>query len=70
MVGLVRGVLNCRIDIFSFEKRVVFKDLFEKRTVGEQLKNVADANTLSANAGAPSALFIFDGDSFQSVKVH
>ena len=56
MIGLMGGVFNGRVDVLSFEKGIIGQNLVEGCAVGEKLKNVADANTLTANAGRPPHL--------------
>ena len=62
MVGLSRGVLKARLDIFSFQIRIIFKDLFLLHARGEQIKNVFDADTHTADARSAAALFGVEGN--------
>ncbi len=66
----MRGVFNSCVDILSFEKGIISQNLVEGRAVGEELKNVADANALIANAGTASALACLNGNSFKSADPH
>jgi hypothetical protein len=56
VISLMRRVFNGSVDVLTFEKCVVRENLLEGRALGQKFENVCDAKTLTANAGAASAL--------------
>ena len=55
MVGLVRGIIDRRKDVFAFKRRIIGEDLLEGRAAGDQFEYVGHSNPLSADAGAATA---------------
>ncbi len=70
MIGLMGGVFNCGVDVFTFEERIVCQDFIETRTVRQKLKYVRDAKTLPTDARTASAFAVFNGNSFESIRAH
>jgi hypothetical protein len=56
VVGLMRVVFNGRVDILSFEERIIGQNFVEASTISKKLKNAADSNTIAAYAGRPPHL--------------
>jgi hypothetical protein len=65
MVGLSRGVLEARLDIFSFQIRVIFKDLFLRHARGKQIKDAFDTDTHTTDARSAAALSGVEGNSIK-----
>ncbi len=70
MIRLVRRIFNGRVDVLSFEKRVVGQHFFETGAVGQKLQNIAHADSLPSNARAAPTLAVFNSDSPESVSAH
>jgi hypothetical protein len=64
VVGLMRPVLNRRIDVLTFEEGVVGQDFIVACAVGQEFEDVRHTYSLAANAGTAAAFAFFDGDSF------
>ena len=70
MVGLPRGINNRGGDVIGFQERIVPKNFFMRRAGSKKIKNVADADAMTAYAGATAAYCWIDRDSGKNVVFH
>lgn len=68
MIRLTSGILNCRENVLSLEIGIVSQNLRHSCFSAEQLQNVCDADSYTANTGAPAAQSIVDRGS--SYRIH
>src|SRR5204862_1176904 len=66
MIEPARGKAKRSLQVFGFEIRHFFQNLFSRQSCCEQIEHVADANAHSANARTSSALLGIFVDSFNN----
>jgi hypothetical protein len=70
VVGLTSRVFNGGKNIFPFQKGIIRKYFFKRSPTRQEIQDVGNAETKTANAGAASALSFFHGDPFQPIIAH
>ena len=70
MIGLVRGVIHRRQNVFALEGGIIGEDFLERCAAGDQFQNIGDSNPLSANAGTSAALAWLDSNPAQPFWAH
>jgi hypothetical protein len=70
VVGLMSCVFDRGINVFTLEEGEVSQNLIVACAIGQEFENVAYTDTPAANAGTPSTLAFFDGDSLESFCAH
>jgi hypothetical protein len=63
MIRLESRVFNGSKDVLTFERRIIFEDLFVRNLSAQKFQDVADPNSHAAYAWTSTALPLFDGDS-------
>ena len=62
MLGLKGGILDGSEDVFSFEKRVIRKNLFERSPGAQQVQYIRYTYPQTANTRAPATLARLKGN--------
>jgi len=70
VVGLASRIFNGGKNIFSLQKGVISENFFERGLARQEIQNIGNAETKTANAGAASALSFFHRYSLQPFDAH
>jgi hypothetical protein len=70
VVCLCRGVLVTGPDVFGHKEFIVMENLGLGCAGGQQVQNILDPQTITANAWAPATLSGFDSDSIEIAFAH
>jgi hypothetical protein len=46
VIGLVRGIIHGRKNVFAFKRRIIGEDLLERCAAGDELQNIGNSNPL------------------------
>ncbi len=69
VVRLAGGVSERRLDVIRLKAGKVAEDFIVRHALGQDTKNVCDADTQPPNTGPPAAFARFDRDTFQKFHV-
>jgi hypothetical protein len=69
MIQFAGSVLKGCFQVFAFEVRHFFQDLFGSETRRKEIENVNNANTHAANARSTATLVRIDCDSLQQLAI-